>query len=161
MSPVLGDAMFYKFSFVLFLIQSEIANVAPMGLPVREVVIDAYPGFAPWACKCRPYRGFGYRLRSLLSDESGGCITSIRANDYVRRGLSTTGVCPRCLLSTPVGIDSARGGFDFTRGGFDFTAVGLTSTENLQLQIEGLLRGWKQCSNSQILERVVSTKSSE
>ena len=99
-----GRLMFYKFSFVLFLIQNEIDNVAPSG--------------AWFPCQ-----------RGILSDASGGCITSIRANDYVRRGLSTTDVCPRCLLSTPVGIDSARGGFDFTQGGFDFTAVGLTSTE--------------------------------
>ena len=52
--------MFYKFSFVLFFIQSEIDNIAPMGLPVREGVVVSFPGLHPGLVNVAP-SGLGCR----------------------------------------------------------------------------------------------------
>ena len=51
--------------FILYL--RELDNDAPMGTPVREGVSAKSPGLAPWACKCRPPLGLGYRLCHIIN----------------------------------------------------------------------------------------------
>ena len=51
--------------FILYL--RELDNDAPMGLPERVGVSAKSPGLAPWACKCRPPLGLGYRLCHIIN----------------------------------------------------------------------------------------------
>ena len=64
------------------LIHRALDNVAPMGLPVREGVVVADPGFAPWACKCRPDGAWLQRTNGELKIEKAGDFVAKKEGDF-------------------------------------------------------------------------------